>query len=70
MHPTGQAHLKTTRANTHPKYLNKLALPYPQKRKKASLKKTKFSSSALPTLISTNFATDTFRERKKKRPSA
>ena len=24
--PTGQAHLKTSPANTHPKYLNKLAL--------------------------------------------
>ena len=28
MHPTGQAHLKTAPANAHPKFLNKLALPY------------------------------------------
>jgi|GEM_PF-5202157 len=69
MHPTGQAHLKTTPANTHPKSLNKLAL-CKRKEGKPPLKKTKFTSSAHPTLISTNFATGTFRERKKKRPGA
>ncbi len=51
MQPTAQAHLKTTPANTHPNFLNKLVLPYPQKREKASLKKQNF----LPPLIRHSF---------------
>jgi len=52
MHPTGQAHLKTAPANTHPKFLNKLVLPYPQKREKSLPKK---KQNFLPPLFRHSF---------------